>query len=78
MNMPAAEFKSHCLAVMDRVNKTHEPVVITRRGKPLVKLVPVPALARASLFGFMKGTVLLNGDITVPLNESWNAENGKR
>ena len=38
--MPAGEFKARCLKVMDQVHKTREPVVITKHGKPVAKLVP--------------------------------------
>jgi prevent-host-death family protein len=38
--MAAGEFKAKCLKVMDRVNKTREPVLITKKGKPVAKLVP--------------------------------------
>ena len=38
--MQAGEFKARCLKVMDQVQKTREPLVITKRGKPVAKLVP--------------------------------------
>jgi prevent-host-death family protein len=37
----AGQFKQHCLAIIDEVAKTHQPVVISKRGKPMAKLVPV-------------------------------------
>jgi prevent-host-death family protein len=36
----AAKFKAHCLSLMDDVHKNREPIVITKRGKPVAKLVP--------------------------------------
>lgn len=39
----AGQFKQHCLAIIDEVAKTHQPVVISKRGKPMAKLVPVAA-----------------------------------
>ncbi len=41
MRIAAAEFKAKCLKLIDEVASTHEPLVITKCGKPLVKLVPV-------------------------------------
>ncbi len=38
--MAAGEFKAKCLQVMDEVRSTRTPVVITKRGKPVAKLVP--------------------------------------
>ena len=39
--VPAGEFKQKCLAIIDTVATTHEPVVISKRGKPVARLVPV-------------------------------------
>jgi prevent-host-death family protein len=36
----AGEFKAKCLAVMDEVQATGQPVIVTKRGKPTVKLTP--------------------------------------
>ncbi len=71
--MPAGEFKARCLAVMDNVQATGEPVVITKRGAPVVKVVPANE-QQDDLFGFMAGELEVVGDIespVVPL-EQWN------
>jgi len=71
--MPAGEFKARCLAVMDNVQATGEPVVITKRGAPVVKVVPANE-QQDDLFGFMAGELGVVGDIespVVPL-EQWN------
>ena len=44
---------------------------ITKRGEPVAKLVPVVPLERPELFGFMRGTVRIHGDIVSPDPESW-------
>jgi prevent-host-death family protein len=62
--MPAGEFKARCLEVMDSVSRTRRSVVITKRGKPVVRLVPV-APAPAPLLGWARGEIL--GDITKPV-----------
>ena len=70
--MAAGKFKARCLAVMDDVNATGEPVLITKRGVPVAKVVPVSSKKR-DLFGFMAGQFEIVGDIespTVPL-EAW-------
>jgi prevent-host-death family protein len=76
MNINAAEFKAKCLKLIDEVAATHEPLIISKRGKPLVKLVPIENDVPASLFGYMKGTVTIRGDIIAPLDEVWSAESG--
>jgi len=70
--MPAGEFKSQCLAVMDKVQKTGEPVLITKHGKPVAKLVPA-SKPTDDIFGYMASKVKVVGDIvgpTTPL-EDW-------
>lgn len=47
--IPAGEFKTHCLTVMDEVQATGQPVVVTKHGKPVVKLVPAKTKDTASL-----------------------------
>lgn len=71
--MPAGEFKAHCLAVMNHVSESGEPVVITKHGKPVVKLVPAEKQAD-DLFGYMAGKVKIVGDIVGPVTppDDWN------
>ena len=57
----AGHFKATCLKLMDGVARTGEPLEITKRGKPLVRMVPVIAegeTARRSVFGAAKDTIL--------------------
>jgi prevent-host-death family protein len=72
--MPAGEFKSRCLTVMEDVRKTREPVVITKRGKPVAKLVPAEK-ADTSFLGRLEGLVRITGDIESPIEppEAWEA-----
>lgn len=72
--MPAGEFKARCLKVMDQVHKTREPVVITKRGKPVAKLVPA-GKRTDDIFGCLKGQFEIVGDIESPLVplEDWEA-----
>jgi prevent-host-death family protein len=63
--MRASVFKARCLTVMDDVQATGEPVIITKRGKPVVKVVPVES--ESELFGFMAGKFRIVGDIESPV-----------
>jgi prevent-host-death family protein len=76
MSIPAAVFKAECLKLMDEVARTGQPVVITKHGKPVAQLVPVPAEPK-SLFGYMRNTVTIKGDVVAPTGESWNADSGE-
>lgn len=68
----AGEFKAKCLKLMDLVAKTHEEFIITKRGKPVARIVPIESVEDP--FGFLKGTVHINGDIISPIEEKWTAE----
>ena len=68
----ASEFKARCLQLMDEVAQSGEPLLITKNGKPVSQLVPYRRKP-ATLFGVMKGTVTIQGDILSPLNEDWEA-----
>ena len=77
MDIPAAQFKAECLKLMDQVEKTREPVVITKHGRPVAQLAPVPVPAGAdSLFGYMKGTMRIVGDVMAPPGVEWSALSG--
>ena len=52
--IPAGTFKAQCLAIMDEVQAKRQAVVITKRGKPVAKLVPVEK-DKDDIFGFYKG-----------------------
>lgn len=40
-SIPAGEFKQGCLAILDEIARTHRSVVITKRGKPVARVVPI-------------------------------------
>lgn len=74
-SMAAGTFKAQCLAVMDQVLKTGEPVLITKHGKPVAKLVPAQNNAD-NIFGYMAGKVKVVGDIVGPVTplEDWESK----
>lgn len=75
MDISAAQFKAECLKLMDEVEKTRQPIIITKHGRPVAQLAPLPANTD-SLFGYMKGTVRINGDVMAPLDVEWSAFSG--
>lgn len=70
--MAAGAFKTHCLKVMDEVQKKRETIVITKYGKPVVKIVPADQ-DKDEIYGFLKGKVKIVGDIVSPIltPEEW-------
>jgi prevent-host-death family protein len=68
----AADFKSTCLELMDRVRETRAEYVVTKHGRPVAKLVPYIEPQRKRFFGFMKGTVLKYERPLDPLDDEWD------
>ena len=58
-----SEFRTTCHSVLDRVARTREPVLVTRREKPIAKIVPAPPSVAAHWLGSMRGSVTIHGDI---------------
>lgn len=66
--MAAAKFKAHCLAVMDEVQVRREPVLVTKNGKPVAKLVPLDLPDNVDpLDAFRFPGIEIVGDILAPL-----------
>jgi prevent-host-death family protein len=71
----AADFKANCLRLMDEVARERRPIIITKRGKPVAKLVPVEELEPVDLFGRMAGTIKICGDIISPIEDAgWTGD----
>jgi len=68
--MPAARFKEQCLKLLDRVDA--DGIVITKRGRPVAKLIPIGAEA-ASLIGAFRGRIKVKGPI-LSTGLRWNAQ----
>ncbi|MEM6532230.1 MAG: type II toxin-antitoxin system Phd/YefM family antitoxin [Myxococcota bacterium] len=67
--MPAGEFKAKCLKVLDQVASTREVIVVTKRGKPVAKVVPLAEPDKTSL----RGSVTASDDLVEPVKEAWSA-----
>ena len=69
----AGEFKARCLALMEDVRSTREPIVITKRGKPVAKLVPV-GNKKDNWIGRLNGKFKIVGDIVSPIEDgTWES-----
>jgi prevent-host-death family protein len=65
--MPISQFKARCLAVMAEVKRTGRPIVVTKRGEPVVEVVPARAKEKKRRLGCMAGTIEFMGDIVSPV-----------
>ena len=62
----ASEFQANCLALLDRVQETGQPVLITKNGKVVAQLAPLPV---GNWLGFGRGTGKILGDIEAPASD---------
>lgn len=68
-SMPAGEFKAKCLAVLDDVATSRREVVITKRGKPVAKLVALSERPKPAVTGL----IAYQGDVISPIEVGWDA-----
>ena len=69
--MSASQFKARCLAVLDEVAATGRPIVVTKRGKPVARVVsvdPPPSLRGSIEF------LVSDEELIAPIDERWDAE----
>lgn len=71
MTISAAEFKSRCLAILDEVAKTGNQVTVTKRGRPVARLVPLEGDV-PDLTGSVK--YRKESDLIDPVETTWDAD----
>jgi prevent-host-death family protein len=65
--IPISKFKATCLEVLERVQRTRKPILVTRFGRPIAEVnPPSPAQRKSTRLGAMAGTVRVKGDIVSP------------
>jgi prevent-host-death family protein len=67
----AGEFKAKCLKMLDKVADERKTLVITKRGIPVAKVIPIPS--QGDFVGSMRGSVIWEGDIVSPIDVEWKA-----
>jgi prevent-host-death family protein len=66
----AGRFKAQCLAILDEVADTGIAIVVTKRGKPIARVVPLQPDATPDL----RGSVVREGDLVSPIASDWSAD----
>ena len=75
MQISVEQLKTEYLKLIDDFQKYHHEILITKSGKPIAKLVPiVDNQVEKSLFGYMKDSVVIHGDILEPIGEKWEVD----
>ena len=64
-----ASFVAHCLDVLEKVQRTGRPILVTRSGEPLAEIMPPPASAKAKRWlGALRDTGRIVGDVVSPIS----------
>lgn len=63
-----SQFKAKCLSLLQEVDKTKFPIRVTRHGRPIVDVIPIPPEAEGpEWIGSMSGSVAILGDVVSPV-----------
>jgi prevent-host-death family protein len=70
-----SKFKATCLAVLEQVRRSREPILVTKRGQPIAEIKPPPQAETKPWLGSMAGSAEITGDIVAPAmpHEAWEA-----
>lgn len=75
MEINAAKFRSNCLKLIDEVHIKRNEVIILKHGKPVAKLVGIASESdKDPLLGALAGAGRTCGDLTVPFDDEWDAD----
>lgn len=67
-------FKANCIALLREAQKTAEPIIVTRRGRPLARIEPVSEPGPMRRFGRQRGRLRIKGDIVhADFSADWEA-----
>lgn len=68
----ATDFKAHCLALLEEVRKTRQPLVVTRHGRPVAEISPYVE-KKGAKENPLKGSILHQGNLISPIDVSWDS-----
>jgi prevent-host-death family protein len=75
MEITAAKFRSNCFKILDEVDKRQKEVIITKRGKPIAKLIRYQMNnASDPLLNSLPDTGSTIGDLTAPFEDQWDLD----
>jgi prevent-host-death family protein len=67
----ATRFKARCLAILEEVRQTRQPLTVTRHGRPVAEIIPC-VIGNESKENPLRGSVLHQGDLLSPIGVSWD------
>jgi prevent-host-death family protein len=78
-SIAVSEFKAHCLALLEDIAQGGEPIVVTKRGKPIARVVPSASVGTKHPQDTLAGSVTIIGDVMEPVlaPSDWDAVRGQ-
>jgi prevent-host-death family protein len=77
--VPATEFKAHCLALIDRVAEGKGAIVISKRGRPVARLVPMDEASRPARAALIGSVTLVDADDDLfSTRAAWKSQGPRR
>lgn len=70
--IPAGEFKAHCLSLLKELSQKHEPIVVTKYGKPIARVEPIKKTTQKEQ-NPLKDSILFEKNIIDPIDAGWEA-----
>lgn len=72
VSVSASTFKATCLELMDEVASTGRDVIVTKHGRPVVRVSPAGPVP-VSPWGFLAGSIAQHGDIVTADQAVWES-----
>jgi len=72
MEVQLEQFPMQSLQLIEKLKQTGEEITLTENGLAIAKVIPISQQSLSSFIGSMEGSVIVNSDITEPINEAWN------
>ncbi len=70
-----SEFKTHCIAEIGEACRTGEPILVTRRGKPIARVEPIVEEKPVRILGGQRGAMKIEGDIVhTDFSDDWEMD----
>ena len=69
----ATELKARCSEVIEGVATQRRAVTVTKRGKPVARIVPLESAVTTTLVGYARGRLTVTGDLLAPIDVEWEA-----
>jgi len=70
-----SEFKTHCIRVLKEAQRLREPLIVTRRGRALVRIEPIPGPGGSRRLGALRDDLVIHGDLVrTDFPEEWEIE----